>query len=72
MATQPKIADEKAPYDTTASHDDDYSSLKKGDLLSLESVDPVLNEKMHLVNNTIDEIGFTWYHVKLFILTGFG
>lgn len=27
---------------------------------------------MHLVNNAIDEIGFTRYHIKLFILNGFG
>lgn len=44
-------------------HDDalnsDEVSLQKGDLLDLESVDPVLNAKMHLVNNAIDEIGFT-------------
>ncbi|KAL9079619.1 MAG: hypothetical protein Q9157_001504 [Trypethelium eluteriae] len=50
----------------------DADSLQKGDVLSLESVDPVLNAKMHMVNNTIDEIGFTPYHGKLFILNGFG
>lgn len=50
----------------------DDISIQKGDLLNLESIDPVLNEKMHLINNAIDEIGFTWYHGKLFILNGFG
>ena len=50
----------------------DDASLHKGDLLSLEAVDPVLNAKMHLVNNAIDEIGFTPYHWKLFCLNGFG
>lgn len=59
------------PYDDHLT-DDDHSSLRKGDLLNLESVDPVLNEKMFLVNNAIDEIGFTPYHMKLFILNGFG
>ena len=29
----------------------DSDSLQKGDVLSLEHVDPVLNAKMHLVNN---------------------
>lgn len=57
-------------------HDDaptsDDISIQKGDLLDLESVDPVLNAKMHLVNNAIDEIGFTPYHAKLFVLNGFG
>lgn len=51
---------------------DDASSLGKHDLLSLEHTDPVLNAKMHLVNNAIDEIGFTRYHMKLFCLNGFG
>lgn len=53
-------------------HSDDDISLGKGDLLSLEHVDPILNAKMHLVNNAIDEIGFTWYQGKLFVLNGFG
>lgn len=65
---------EKVPDDDN--HDIDQSSLNtsigKGDLLSLEHVDPVLNAKMHLVNNAIDEIGFTGYHWKLFVLNGFG
>ena len=47
-------------------------SIQKGDLLSLEHVDPVLNAKMHLVNDAIDEIGFTPYQWKLFVLNGFG
>lgn len=48
------------------------TSIGKGDVLSLEHTDPVLNAKMHLVNNAIDEIGFTPYHGKLFCLNGFG
>ena len=47
-------------------------SIQKGDLLSLEHVDPALNAKMHLVNDAIDEIGFTRYQWKLFLLNGFG
>lgn len=46
--------------------------VQGGDLLNLESVDPVLNAKMKLVNDAIDEIGFTGYQAKLFVLNGFG
>lgn len=55
-----------------AQHDSDEISLRKGDLLAQEDVDPVLNAKMHLINNAIDEIGFTGYHWRLFCLNGFG
>ncbi|KAF2171897.1 hypothetical protein M409DRAFT_63439 [Zasmidium cellare ATCC 36951] len=46
--------------------------MGKGDLLGKEGVDPVLEAKMHLINNAIDEIGMTGYQWKLFILNGFG
>lgn len=73
MATaQEKSTPEKEEAQIRPHADSDEDSLMKGDLLSLEHVDPVLNAKMHLVNNAIDEIGFTPYHVKLFILNGFG
>jgi hypothetical protein len=51
---------------------EDVHSVQKGDLLDLESIDPVLNAKMRLVNDAIDEIGFTGYQAKLFVLSGFG
>jgi hypothetical protein len=35
---------------------DDASSLGKGDILQLEHTDPVLNAKMHLVNNAIGRL----------------
>ncbi|KAF5017878.1 hypothetical protein F66182_10173 [Fusarium sp. NRRL 66182] len=39
----------------------------------LENVtDPVLSAKTHLVNETINEIGWTRFHLKLSCLTGFG
>ena len=50
----------------------DEFSLGKGDLLGKEHVDPVLDAKMHLINNAIDEIGMTTYQWKLFVLNGFG
>lgn len=55
---------------TRDSHD--IVIVQAGDLLDLDSVDPVLNAKMKLVNDTIDEIGFTGYQAKLFVLNGFG
>ena len=35
----------------TVEEHDSASSLGKGEIFSLESVDPALNAKMHLVNN---------------------
>lgn len=76
MATATSLDDknmvENAPTDVERGSDDDHSSLGKGDILQQEHVDPVLNAKMHLINNAIDEIGFTRYQIKLFILNGFG
>ncbi|KAJ6167111.1 membrane transporter [Penicillium chermesinum] len=43
-----------------------------GDLISLGTVDQALTAKMNLVNDAIDQIGFTPYHWKLFFLNGFG
>ncbi|KAK0705536.1 major facilitator superfamily domain-containing protein [Lasiosphaeris hirsuta] len=42
------------------------------DILGLQDLDPAMNLKMHLVNDAIDEIGWTPYHTKLFFLNGFG
>ncbi|KAG5927524.1 hypothetical protein E4U42_002132 [Claviceps africana] len=51
----------------------DGSSLHgREDILALQDLDPALSMKMHLVNNAIDEIGWTPYHLKLFFLNGFG
>lgn len=69
-----KAADEKDVRGLPAAEqrDSDDFSVGKGDILGLEHTDPVLNAKMHLVNNAIDEIGMTWYQWKLFVLNGFG
>ncbi|KAI1375980.1 MFS general substrate transporter [Hypoxylon crocopeplum] len=48
------------------------STASAEDILALQDLDPALNAKMHLVNNAIDEIGWTNYHWKLFVLNGFG
>ncbi|KAF2764579.1 MFS general substrate transporter [Teratosphaeria nubilosa] len=61
------------PHTHPASRDISPPSLRKpGDVLGHESLDPVLNTKMRLVNDAIDEIGMTWYQWKLFCLNGFG
>ncbi|KAK6873457.1 MFS siderochrome iron transporter 1 [Candida tropicalis] len=42
------------------------------DMIGLEGDDTILHEKIILLNNAIDEIGFTPYHLKLFLLSGMG
>ncbi|KAI1618799.1 putative MFS transporter [Exophiala viscosa] len=42
------------------------------EILAPFHADPAFDGKMHLVNNALDEIGWTGYHWKLFTLTGFG
>ncbi|KAK4656420.1 Filamentous Growth Regulator [Podospora pseudocomata] len=48
------------------------SKVSGEDILALQDLDPALNSKMHLVNDAIDDIGWTPYHTKLFFLNGFG
>jgi len=60
------------PTDPERAFPDSMPQTGQGDLLSQEHTDPVLNAKMHLVNDTIDEIGWTNYQLKLFFLNGFG
>lgn len=42
------------------------------DVYDSTGADPVLTKKMALINATIDEIGMTGWHWKLFFLNGFG
>ncbi|KAK5732304.1 hypothetical protein LTR17_010618 [Elasticomyces elasticus] len=42
------------------------------ELWDTTAVDPVLAKKMALINQSIDEIGMTPFHWKLFFLNGFG
>lgn len=75
LGDKDKALHHQATSDAPPAYDNDLSdelSLAKGDLLSLESLDPVLNAKMHLINNAIDEIGMTGYQWRLFCLNGFG
>ncbi|KAL2197013.1 major facilitator superfamily domain-containing protein [Corynascus similis CBS 632.67] len=60
-------------YVSERSNEDSMSESDKAlDLLALHGQDPALNRKMCLVNNAIDELGWTPYHTKLFFLNGFG
>ncbi|CUM64880.1 uncharacterized protein PRCAT00002496001 [Priceomyces carsonii] len=47
-------------------------AFNKKDLIEVENGNEILSKKMFLINNAIDEIGFTWYHAKLFCISGFG
>ncbi|KAM9902930.1 hypothetical protein OXX79_003666 [Metschnikowia pulcherrima] len=38
----------------------------------LVTTDDALNMKLFLVNNALDEIGFTWYHAKIAVSAGLG
>lgn len=40
--------------------------------LMVDGEDTALAKKMFMINNAIDEIGFTWYHAKLFCIAGLG
>ncbi|CAH6719795.1 putative MFS siderochrome iron transporter 1 [[Candida] jaroonii] len=42
------------------------------DMTELEGGDMALTKKMNLINDTLDEIGFTWYHFKYMIIAGYG
>lgn len=58
-------------YEGRNSNSDEIHTSSR-DLLSLESLDPVLDAKMHLINDAIDQIGMTGYQWRLFCLNGFG
>lgn len=70
MAESPGDKEKGSPIEAGLPGED--FDLAQGDLLSADAADPVLTAKMHLVNNTIDEIGMTGYQWKLFVLNGFG
>lgn len=63
--TQPPVA--VAESDKSS----DKISLSK-DVYDSSKVDPVLANKMALINATIDEIGMTPFQWKLFVFNGFG
>ncbi|KAL2759268.1 hypothetical protein ACRALDRAFT_1047341 [Sodiomyces alcalophilus JCM 7366] len=61
------------PVIQSPGHASDSSSIDPGaDLLAGENKNIALVRKMHLLNNAIDQIGWTNFHWKLFCLSGFG
>ncbi|RSL62136.1 hypothetical protein CEP53_004859 [Fusarium sp. AF-6] len=71
---QQKVDMEKGENDTGSyrvASNTTYGAQQQ-DVLGAEDVNPVLMAKMHLVNDAIDEIGWTSFHLKLFCLSGFG
>lgn len=68
--TQITSAKEKDSILQKAEWDDSDESSER-DMVGLDS-DEILHRKMILINDAIDEIGFTWYHLKLFFLNGMG
>ncbi|KAG7924659.1 hypothetical protein KL925_005090 [Ogataea polymorpha] len=76
MTTEERIEEKTPPHVS----EDVATSLESGlmpeiskvDNIAVEKKDVVLSKKMYLINNAIDEIGFTWYHAKLFCIAGYG
>lgn len=73
----PKVSamDEKQPVDVEKAAEFESRTVSSSatlEVFTLQSLDPALDAKMHLVNDAIDEIGLTPYHWKLFVLNGFG
>nr|QFR37114.1 MFS transporter [Cyberlindnera americana] len=71
-----QLVREKQQIESTVSSRTSISSVLESDsnkeLADLTSQDPALTAKIHLINDALDEIGFTWYHFKLFCLNGMG
>lgn len=53
-------------------HADDMSSDSVREVFDVKQIDPVLAQKMALVNSAIDEMGMTSFQWKLLFLNGFG
>lgn len=73
-----KVLVESAPDDQSSSSKTEVSYKQKlfgvptGQLSDYDITDVALRDKINLINDAIDEIGFTWYHFKLFCLNGLG
>lgn len=60
---------EKEPYQDNYDESLTYGGV---DMAELDQSDVIMQRKMKLINDALDEIGFTWYHFKLFCLNGMG
>lgn len=67
-----KDVEKTVPSVDMESSDASIEPLFHKDMSALEGNDGILTEKMFLVNNALDEIGFTWFHMKIFVIAGFG
>ncbi|KAA8899915.1 hypothetical protein TRICI_006285 [Trichomonascus ciferrii] len=66
-----KRAESTSGDDNRSTHSSSASqSVEHGDLYEL--TDTVLSKKLHMMNDAMNEIGFTPYHWKLFCLNGMG
>lgn len=70
---------EKLPYVPNEHEASSFSDAERGlnPQITLKDIDAfsghdALAKKMFLINNALDDIGFTWYHLKLFCIAGFG
>ncbi|OAL53985.1 membrane transporter [Pyrenochaeta sp. DS3sAY3a] len=48
------------------------SEILNGEIIACDAINPTVAAKMVLVNEAINQLGFTGYHWKLFFLNGFG
>ncbi|ODQ61073.1 hypothetical protein WICANDRAFT_61639 [Wickerhamomyces anomalus NRRL Y-366-8] len=63
---------EQSSLSTDSNYSYNFFKSQKGDLSKFDTSDVALRAKINLINNALDEIGFTWYHFKLFCLNGMG
>ncbi|EGW30161.1 uncharacterized protein SPAPADRAFT_63768 [Spathaspora passalidarum NRRL Y-27907] len=68
----PPPSNDLTKEDYLVNSEDRSSSEIDLDMDDLDGNDHILHEKMKLINDAIDEIGFTPYHLKLFFLNGMG
>ncbi|MDC6274580.1 MFS transporter, partial [Lacticaseibacillus paracasei] len=59
---------QKGSFETTT---EEIQILEK-DISIIKTGDVVLSQKICIINEAIDELGFTWFHFKLFCIAGFG
>lgn len=69
---------DKSHFETEVREESSYDDIEHGIGPQITQKDLVvdgdvaLSKKMFLINNALDDIGFTWYHFKLFCIAGFG
>ncbi len=64
--------DERSSLSSSTDYSYKFFKAPKGELSQFDTSDIALRSKINLINDALDEIGFTWYHFKLFCLNGMG